>query len=203
MSGGVSITHESAVRPGLRTLAAHGRPDRDRRVAAPTTADLPREPINIDPALLRLVLGHYPTGVAVITAMTSDGPVGMAVNSFTSVSLHPPLVSFCAALASTTWPALRAIGRIGINVLSAQQHEVSRSFATKAIDRFAETPWITGRDGSPRLTDALAWLECTIESELAAGDHTLVLSRVEHLETHESLTDPLIFFRGRYFSTLA
>ena len=152
-----------------------------------------------DADLLRHVLGHYPTGVAVITAHTEHGPVGMAMNSFTSLSLQPPLVLFCPAASSTTWPALREVGKIAINVLSAGQEALSRKFATKAVDRFSDASWSIGHNGAPLLHDALGWLECTVQSESAAGDHTVVIAEIERMNVHWEITEPLVFFRGRYY----
>jgi len=147
----------------------------------------------------RHVLGHYPTGVAVITAHPDSGPVGLSMNSFTSLSLEPPLVLFCPAKSSTTWPLLRAVGSLAINVLSAGQEELSRKFAAKAADRFSEASWSIGEHGAPLLHDALGWLECTVEAEYPAGDHTVVIARIERMGVHWDITEPLVFFRGRYY----
>ncbi|HEX8095588.1 flavin reductase family protein [Jatrophihabitans sp.] len=152
-----------------------------------------------DADLLRHVLGHYPTGVAVITAHTENGPVGMAMNSFTSLSLDPPLVLFCPAASSTTWPALREVGKVAINVLSAGQEGLSRKFATKAVDRFSDASWSVGENGAPLLHDALGWLECTVRSESPGGDHTVVIAEIERMNVHWEITEPLVFFRGRYY----
>jgi flavin reductase (DIM6/NTAB) family NADH-FMN oxidoreductase RutF len=152
-----------------------------------------------DADLLRHVLGHYPTGVAVITALTEGGPVGMAMNSFTSLSLQPPLVLFCPATSSTTWPVLRDVGNIAVNVLSAGQEALSRTFATKAVDRFSEASWSVGGNGAPLLHDALGWLECSVRSESPAGDHTVVIAEIERMNVHWEITEPLVFFRGRYY----
>ena len=152
-----------------------------------------------DADLLRHVLGHYPTGVAVITAHTEHGPVGMSMNSFTSLSLQPPLVLFCPSATSTTWPALRAVGKIAINVLSAGQEALSRKFATRAVDRFSDASWSVGQNGAPLLHDALGWLECTVCSEAPAGDHTVVIAEIERMNVHWEITEPLVFFRGRYY----
>jgi len=152
-----------------------------------------------DADLLRHVLGHYPTGVAVITAHTEHGPVGMSMNSFTSLSLQPPLVLFCPAASSTTWAALRAVGKIAINVLSAGQEALSRKFATRAVDRFSEVPWSVGHNGAPLLHDALGWLECTVQSESAAGDHSVVIAEIDRMNVHWEIAEPLVFFRGRYY----
>jgi flavin reductase (DIM6/NTAB) family NADH-FMN oxidoreductase RutF len=151
----------------------------------------------------RHVLGHYPTGVAVITAQTPDGPVGMAMNSFTSLSLDPPLVLFCPAGSSTTWPLLRAVGTIAINVLSAGQEAVSRAFAARYTDRFAGIGWSAGGNGAPLLDDALGWLECTVDAEYPAGDHTVVIARIELMGVHDAIADPLVFFRGGYHPGIA
>ncbi len=156
-----------------------------------------------DADLLRHVLGHYPTGVAVITAHTEHGPVGMAMNSFTSLSLDPPLVLFCPAAASTTWPVLREVGRVAINVLSAKQEAVSRRFAAKSVDRFSDASWSVGENGAPLLHDALGWLECTVQSESEAGDHTVVIAEIERMNVHWEITEPLVFFRGRYYQGMS
>ncbi|UQX90158.1 flavin reductase family protein [Jatrophihabitans telluris] len=153
-----------------------------------------------DAALSRHVLGHYPTGVAVITADSPTGPVGLSINSFTSVSLEPPLVLFCPALNSSTWPVLRESGTIAINVLSAGQEAVSRLFAARVSDRFASIDWTPGENGAPLLTDALGWLECTVQAEYPAGDHTVVLARIDRMGVHREIDDPLVFFRGDYFA---
>jgi flavin reductase (DIM6/NTAB) family NADH-FMN oxidoreductase RutF len=151
----------------------------------------------------RHVLGHYPTGVAVITATLPDGPIGMAMNSFTSLSLDPPLVLFCPAATSTTWPLLRAAGTIAINVLSAGQQAVSRAFASRGADRFADIGWSPGGNGAPLLDDALGWLECVVEAEYPAGDHIVVIARIELMGVHDAIADPLVFFRGNYYPGIA
>jgi 3-hydroxy-9,10-secoandrosta-1,3,5(10)-triene-9,17-dione monooxygenase reductase component len=150
----------------------------------------------------RHVLGHYPTGVAVITAQTPDGPAGMAMNSFTSLSMHPPLVLFCPASSSTTWPLLREVGTLAINVLSAGQEAVSRAFAARTGDRFSGIEWSPGGNGAPLLDDALGWLECTVQAEYPAGDHTVVIAAIDLMGVHDAIADPLVFFRGSYFAGL-
>ena len=149
----------------------------------------------IDPSSFRDVLGHFATGVAVITAHDGE-PVGMAVNSFTSVSLDPPLVAFCAATSSATWPRIRAAGRFAVSVLDAAQAETCRRFASKDGDRFGGCSWSPSRGGSPVLDDALAWIDCEIDAEHEAGDHVIVVGRVTELATREG--EPLIFYRGGY-----
>jgi len=151
----------------------------------------------IDGALYRQVLGHFATGVTVITAVDSGEPVGMAANSFTSVSLDPPLVLFCAGTSSTTWPRIDAAGAYAVNILAGDQEEVSRKFAAKDGDRFEGVGWSTAVTGSPILDGALAYLDCTIEARHDAGDHVLVVGRVVDLAVPRE-GPPLLFFRGGY-----
>ena len=152
--------------------------------------------ISISPQEFRRVLGEWPSGVAVITSMAADGPVGMAVNSFTSVSLDPPLVGFLPARSSSTWPSLRDNKKFCINVLASHQEEISRVFARKDIDRFAEVSW-SERPCGPILDEAVAWIECEMYEEQDAGDHTFVLGSVKNIEAVDS-AKPLIFHRGSY-----
>ena len=153
-----------------------------------------------DAVLFRHVLGHYPTGVAVITALTPSGPVGLSMNSFTSVSLTPPLVLFCPALSSGTWPQLREVGKIAINVLSAGQESVSRLFASRVDDRFANLAWSAGSNGAPLIDDALGWLECTVHAEYPAGDHSVVIAEIGRMGVHSEIDEPLVYFRGGYYA---
>ena len=152
--------------------------------------------MTIEPYVFRRVLGHLPTGVTVITAQHQDGPVGMACNSVTSVSLEPPLIAFCPARESETWQALRAAGRFCVNVM-AEHHEIAtRAFARKGIDRFAGVAHHP-RPGGPALDDAVAWLDCQIRAEYEAGDHLIVVADVVGLEARDDAA-PLVFFRGAY-----
>ena len=144
----------------------------------------------------RQVLGHLPTGVTVLTANTQEGRTGMAANSVTSVSLDPPLILFCPAKSSTTWPLIRDAGRFCVNVMASQHEELTRAFSRKGVDRFAGVE-VTERATGPALNDAVAWLECDLYEEHDAGDHTIVVARVLELEA-ESDRSPLVFFQGRY-----
>lgn len=152
---------------------------------------------NIDQAEFRQAMGHWLTGVTVVTATDGDEPVGMAANSFTSVSLDPPLVLFCAGKSSSTWPRIESSGAFAVNMLASDQEEVSRVFATKDADRFSGVAYRSGATGSPILTDALAFLDCTIEAKHDAGDHVLVVGRVVDLDVQREAS-PLAFFRGGY-----
>ncbi|MFI6456197.1 flavin reductase family protein [Streptosporangium amethystogenes] len=145
---------------------------------------------------LRGVMACFATGVVVVTASGTGGPVGMAVNSFVSVSLDPPLVLFCAAHTSTTWPAIQAAGHFCANVLSADQEELARQFARRG-NRFAGVPHAPGTTGAPVLNDVHAHVECTIVDTYEAGDHTLVLGRVLELAADDEAA-PLLFYRSAY-----
>jgi len=146
----------------------------------------------------RRVLGHYSTGVTVITAVTDKGPVGMACNSLTAVSLDPPLILLCPARTSETWPLIRNAGQFVVNVMAREQEDVTRRFARKDTDRFGAVG-SHPRDRGLGLDGAVAWIECEIEQEYDAGDHTIVVARVHALDAPDE-GEPLVFFRGRYGS---
>lgn len=150
-----------------------------------------------DSARFRQVLGHFPTGVCVVAGMDDGQPVGMAIGSFFSVSLDPPLVGFCAGRHSSTWPRLRAAGAFCVNILAEDQEEVSRVFASKDVDKFAGMGWDRSPLGSPRIAGALAWMDCRLDTVHEAGDHDIVVGAVHELEVARE-TDPLVFFRGGY-----
>ena len=153
----------------------------------------------VGPESFRTVLSHMPTGVAVITAVGSDGALlGVACNSFSSVSLEPPLVGFCPARSSETWPRIREVSRFCVNVMAQHHHDTCVAFARRGVDRFSGVPYHR-RAGGPALDDAVAWLDCRIADEHDAGDHTIVVANVEALAVgHDSDVLPLVFYRGRY-----
>ncbi|MEA5456781.1 flavin reductase [Sinomonas sp. JGH33] len=151
-----------------------------------------------DPQWFRQVLGRYPTGVALISSAEADGtPVGMVVGTFTSVSLDPPLVAFLPARTSTTWPRIRATGRFAVNVLGAGQEDVCRAFSSKTGSKYENVPWHPSVSGTPFLERSVAWLDCTIEDVMDAGDHEIVLGRVDTMDI-ASPDLPLLFFQGGY-----
>ena len=165
------------------------------------TGEPDEEILRPDEAQFRAVLGHFATGVAIITAIDDGEPVGMAANSFTSVSLDPPLVLFCAAKSSSTWPRIHNSGAFTVNILGAHQEDVSRLFATRGADRFGSVSWHVGVGGSPVLDDELAYLDCRIEAEHEAGDHIIVVGRVLDLGIAADAS-PLLFHRGAYSKLL-
>ena len=163
------------------------------------TDDAPELFLCPDEDQFRAVLGHFATGVTIITAMDGDEPVGVSANSFTSVSLDPPLVLFCVAKSSTTWPRIERARRFAVNILADHQEEVCKVFATRGIDRFAAVAWHPGVSGSPILEDVLAYVDCVMDAEHEAGDHLIVVGRVLDVAV-TSEGGPLLFHRGNYFS---
>ncbi len=154
---------------------------------------------HIDELEYRAVLSSYPTGVAVITAIGRDGePAGMAVGSFTSVSIEPPLVAFYPAKTSSSFPKIREAKGLCVNVLAADQERVCRRFAATGGNRFRRIDWAPSPvTGAPVLDGAVAWLDCTLEQVADAGDHLHVLARVHDLGARGN-SDPLVFHRGAY-----
>ena len=166
----------------------------------PHSASSPRstEP-ELDGRAFRAALGRFATGVAFITAAPGGEPTGLIVNSLASVSLEPPLISFCPARSSLTWTRMRRTGRFAVNVL-ARHHEHFAARATPAgADRFTDIDWHPGHTGVPLLRDALATLQCEIVAEHPAGDHWIVLAHVHDLHLARE-GDPLVFYAGAFAS---
>lgn len=150
-----------------------------------------------DGAKYRQVLGHFPTGVTVITAMTDEGPAGMAIGSFTSLSLDPALVLFSATKTSASWDKLRGAGKFCVNILADDQEDVSRVFGSKSEDKFSEIGWKHSGNGAPLINGVLAYIDCDLYSVLDGGDHDIIIGAVTDLDVkHEG--GALVFFRGGY-----
>jgi flavin reductase (DIM6/NTAB) family NADH-FMN oxidoreductase RutF len=147
-----------------------------------------------DPRWLRHVFGAFPSGVAVVAAVVAGTPVGIAASSFTSVSLDPALVSLCIAHTSTTWPVLREVPRLGVSILSAAQERAGRQLADRHGDRFAELSW---RATAVLLDGASGWLETSVEQQVRAGDHDIVVLRVHDLDANHDIS-PLVFHAGQF-----
>ena len=158
-----------------------------------------------DPQRFRRILGHYPTGVTVVTAIGEDGqPEGMVVGSFTSVSLDPPLVAFLPASNSGSWARLRRAGRFCVNILGADHEQLCRQFAARRSDqdrgdKYAGVGWTPAPTGSPIIDGAVAWIDCETETIHTAGDHDIVIGRVLDLDSADEGL-PLLFFQGGYGS---
>ena len=153
---------------------------------------------DLDPVEFRRVLGHFATGVVAITAIdpATGQPTGLAANSFTSVSLDPPLVAFCVAHTSTSWPRLRRAKRFCINILAEGQDEVCIALSRRGADKFADLAWHPSPSGEPVIPGAAGWIEASVDAEHRAGDHDIVVARVHALGAEDRL--PLLFFRGMY-----
>ena len=153
-----------------------------------------------DPAHFRRVLGHYPTGVSIVTALDEAGtPLGMVVGSFTSVSMDPPLIAYFAMINSRTYAQIRPSGRFCVNVLAADQEPFCRTFGSRGADKFTGVSWHPAPTGSPILDDAVAWIDCETEVVHSAGDHDIVVGRVIDLNV-AAPRPSLLFYQGGYGS---
>jgi flavin reductase (DIM6/NTAB) family NADH-FMN oxidoreductase RutF len=146
---------------------------------------------------LRRTYACFPSGVVSICAMAGGAPVGLVASSFTSVSMTPPLVSFCIKTESATWPQLARLPRLGVSVLGEVHDAACRQLSAKAGDRFAGLDLHTTADGAVLIAGAPAWLECTIEAQIPAGDHLIVLLRVMAL-TADHDVPPLVFHASSF-----
>jgi 3-hydroxy-9,10-secoandrosta-1,3,5(10)-triene-9,17-dione monooxygenase reductase component len=150
----------------------------------------------------RDVLGRFASGVTVVTGTSDDEPVGLTCQSFSSVSLEPPLVLFVPARTSRAWPLIRRAGTFCVNFLAADQAELANTMASRGVDKFVDVKWTPSPvTGSPVLDGALAHVDCTIHEVHEAGDHDVVIGRVVDLQIDEDEADPLLFFRGEYRTT--
>lgn len=154
----------------------------------------------IDPGEFRRVLGHFPTGVTVVTGAAADGPTGMAIGSFASVSLDPPLVMFCPGNTSATWKQIKETGAFCVNVLGDDQKDTCGIFAGKSDDKFAGIDWTTEVTGAPVIPGSLAVIDCEIHAVHDGGDHDIVVGLVKSLRTAADADrrGPLLFFQGGY-----
>lgn len=156
------------------------------------------ERLPIAPAEFRRVLGHFASGVTVVTARDADGPTGLACQSFASLSLDPPLVTFMVARTSTTWPRIARAGVFCVNILGAEQGALCRGFAVSGADKFAGVAYGDApATGSPLLDSVPAWIDCRIHAVHTGGDHLIVVGRVEALGAEEE-GEPLLFHRGAF-----
>jgi 3-hydroxy-9,10-secoandrosta-1,3,5(10)-triene-9,17-dione monooxygenase reductase component len=159
---------------------------------------MPGPPLQpVDAALMREVLGHFASGIVVVTAAAPDGPAGFTCQSFSSLSLDPPLVCFAPARTSTTWPRIRPVGAFCVNVLAVDQEEYSTGFARSGVDKFAGIAWWTAPSGSPVLHGVSAWIDCGLWAEHDGGDHTIAIGLVRDLGADPD-RPPLLYYRGRY-----
>jgi 3-hydroxy-9,10-secoandrosta-1,3,5(10)-triene-9,17-dione monooxygenase reductase component len=152
----------------------------------------------VDPRSMREVIGHFASGVTIVTALTEDGPIGFTCQSFSSLSLDPPLVTFAPARTSQTWRRLREIGRFCVNVLAEAQDDLSQAFARSGDDdRFEGVSWRPSPHGHPVLEGVVAWIDAEPWAEYDGGDHTIVVARVLDLGADPERR-PLLYHRGTY-----
>ncbi|MFD5716922.1 flavin reductase family protein [Streptomyces sp. NPDC127036] len=204
--------HAGMAAAAVRYLRSAGAPT----VAGPVEA-LPRPDLRavgdderapVDPAEFRRVLGHFATGVTVVTASAAGdgdpaGPAGFACQSFASLSLDPPLVCFMVGRTSSTWPRIARAGVFCVNVLGAHQGDLCRGFAVSGADKFAGVDHDPAPvSGSPRLAGAAAWIDCTVHAVHTGGDHLIVVGRVDALGTggDGDGVPPLLFHKGRFLA---
>jgi flavin reductase (DIM6/NTAB) family NADH-FMN oxidoreductase RutF len=152
---------------------------------------------NLSQASLREAFGHFPTGVVAIAAEVDGTRVGLAVSTFMPVSLEPPLVSFCVQNTSTTWPKLKDRPRLGISVLGESHDEAARSLAARTGDRFAGLETVSADNGAVFIDGTSVWLESSIEQLVPAGDHTIVIMRVNDITVHPDVA-PIVFHRSTF-----
>ena len=155
--------------------------------------------VEIDPDHFKQVLGYFSTGVVVVTALDGGQPVGMSAQSVVSLSLDPPLVLFCPARSSTTWPRIQRARSFALNILAADQQQLSDGFARSGADKFAGVEWAAGHTGAPLLAGAIGHVECQLENVYPGGDHEIAVGRVVDLGVRRDAS-PLIYFRGAYSS---
>lgn len=151
----------------------------------------------IKPDEFRHVLGHFATGVTIVTTCDAEArPAGLTASAFSSVSLDPPLVLICVDHKSQSYPTLRDSGRFGINILHREHEPISRRFASTRLDKFDGVPFRSGVLGVPLIEGALAHLECRTVNAYVEGDHTIFVGRVESAQAGEG--EPLLYYRGGY-----
>lgn len=146
----------------------------------------------------RAALGRFASGITVISGTHDCEPVGFTCQAFSSVSLDPPLVSFCVAASSMTYPRIRRNGSFAVSVLADDQQWISERFARSGADKWRGINWHPTPSGNPVVCGALAWLDCTVVAEHRAGDHMVVLGRVEHVDAERPEAEPLLYHRSRY-----
>jgi flavin reductase (DIM6/NTAB) family NADH-FMN oxidoreductase RutF len=158
--------------------------------------------MDVEPGFFRKVMGHFVTGVTVVTTLEDDRPWGITVNALSSVSLEPALIVVALDRRRTVTPKLRAAGRYAVNILAEGQEALADCFAgarfTPGRDEFCGAAWTAGPTGLPLLEGVIAWLECTVVDTIPAGDHDLFIGSVDALDTPEVHPRPLLYYRRRY-----
>ncbi|MGG7465733.1 flavin reductase family protein [Plantibacter sp. YIM 135347] len=146
---------------------------------------------------LRRAFSLFPTGVVAVCALVDDAPVGIAVNSFTSVSLDPPLVAVCVARTSNTWPILAGQTRLGMSILGSHHEVLCRKLASRNLDRFEDEDWHATEGGAVLMDGAALWLECEVRASYDGGDHEIVVLEVLQSDLFPDVT-PLVFHQSQF-----
>lgn len=155
--------------------------------------------LSIEPSALRAVLGRFASGVVIVTGQTDAGCAGLTVQSFMALSMDPPLVLLSIARTSTSWPAIKATGRVGINIVGEDHSDLALAFACSGGQKFESCDWRPGRvTGAPVLAGAIAWVEAEIWQLYDGGDHEIVTARIVDLGAVEEDSRPLLFFRSNF-----
>lgn len=154
----------------------------------------------VEPLQFRDALGHFASGITVITSQLDDEPIGFTCQSFYSVSMEPPLVSFSVMARSLSYPKIRQAGRFAVNILSNEQVSISNQFARRGNDKWRGVDWQRSTLGNPLIAGSLHWLDCEIHAEHVAGDHLIVLGEVKALNLNKAVSEPLLYFKGQYHS---
>ena len=146
---------------------------------------------------LRQAFSVFPTGVVAVCALVEERPVGIAVNSFTSISLDPPLVAVSVARTSSTWPVLAARTRLGMSVLGSHHEALCRKLSSRTLDRFEDAEWHPTEDGAVLIDGAALWLECEVRTTFDGGDHEIILMEVLNSEVFPDVV-PLVFHQSQF-----
>lgn len=160
------------------------------------------DPVPRDSRVLRDAFSCFPSGVVAVCALAAAAPIGMVASSFTCVSLEPPFVSLCVQKNSNTWPQLRGVSRLGISILARTQDLACRQLASRSGDRFADIDWGASDEGAVFLKDSVAWLDCVLSEEIAAGDHWIALLQMHGVTTRPDI-NPLVFHGSRFRQLVA
>nr|WP_273544988.1 flavin reductase family protein [Heliomarina baculiformis] len=162
----------------------------------------PIDAVPFDPKALRAAFGSFATGVTVVTTYDKSGrAVGFTANSFTSVSLDPAILLVCLGKTSSNYETFTSADRFGVNILSSDQTDISTRFATRGLkDRFAGIDWQAAPDGAPLIEGCAARFDCSVHECIDAGDHVILMGRIERFDSHER--HPLIFAEGRYLAPI-
>jgi len=200
-----NVIRSAAGSVGTELDAAKPAGVRMRSTEQGTVAMEQSEVSSIDSRALRYALGRFASGITVISGMVDNVPTGFTCQSFYSVSLNPPLVSFCVMKTSKSWPSIRLSRRFTVNVLAEEQQAISDAFAKSGSEKGKHVDWAAHLGGKAVIAKTLMWLDCSLHSEHELGDHFLIIGKVEEMSPvdWDRQRNPLIYFRGQYRQLLS